>query len=107
MIVAMQDSATEEHIQLVIERMVELGFNVHRTTGAAQTILAGVGTPDHFDVAEFKVVPGVHDAYRIAWPYKLAGRNFRPESTTIKFATGVVVGGKEVVVMAGPCSVES
>jgi hypothetical protein len=56
MIVAMQDQATEENIQQVIERMVELGFNVHRTTGAAQTILAGVGTPEHFEVAEFKVL---------------------------------------------------
>src|ERR1700755_2419714 len=107
MIVAMQDSATEEHIQLVIERMVELGFNVHRTTGAAQTILAGVGTTEHFDVAEFKVLAGVHDAYRISSPYKLAGRNFRPEGTRVTFPNGVVVGGKEVVVMAGPCSVES
>ena len=107
MIVAMQDHATEENIQLVIERMVELGFNVHRTTGAVQTILAGVGTPDHFDVAEFKVLAGVHDAYRISSPYKLAGRSFRPEGTKIKFPNGVVVGGEEVVVMAGPCSVES
>jgi 3-deoxy-7-phosphoheptulonate synthase len=107
MIVAMQDHATEEHIQHVIERMVELGFNVHRTTGAAQTILAGVGTPEHFEVAEFKVLAGVHDAYRISSPYKLAGRNFRPEGTTIKFPNGVVVGGNEIVIMAGPCSVES
>jgi 3-deoxy-7-phosphoheptulonate synthase len=107
MIVAMQDAATEEHIQTVIERMVELGFNVHRTTGAQQTILAGVGTPTHFDVVEFKVLAGVHDAYRISSPYKLAGRSFRPEGTTITFSNGVVVGGKEVVVMAGPCSVES
>jgi 3-deoxy-7-phosphoheptulonate synthase len=107
MIVAMQDDATEQHIQAVIERMVELGFNVHRTTGAQQTILAGVGTPAHFDVVEFKVLPGVHDAYRISSPYKLAGRSFRPEGTTISFKNGVVVGGKEIVVMAGPCSVES
>jgi 3-deoxy-7-phosphoheptulonate synthase len=107
MIVAMQDAATEEHIQSVIERMVELGFAVHRTTGAAQTILAGVGTPQAFDVAEFTVLPGVQDAYRISSPYKLAGRNFRPEGTKIKFANGVVVGGEEVVLMAGPCSVES
>jgi 3-deoxy-7-phosphoheptulonate synthase len=107
MIVAMHGQATEENIQQVIERMVELGFNVHRTTGAAQTILAGVGTPEHFEVAEFKVLPGVHDAYRISSPYKLAGRSFRPEGTTVKFPNGVVVGGKEVVVMAGPCSVES
>jgi 3-deoxy-7-phosphoheptulonate synthase len=107
MIVAMHGQATEENIQQVIERMVELGFNVHRTTGAVQTILAGVGTPEHFEVAEFKVLPGVYDAYRISSPYKLAGRSFRPEGTTVKFPNGVVVGGKEVVVMAGPCSVES
>ena len=107
MIVAMQDTATEEHIQQVIERMVELGFNVHRTTGEAQTILAGVGTPDHFEVTEFKVLAGVHDAYRISSPYKLAGRGFRPEGTQVRFANGVVVGGEQVVVMAGPCSVES
>jgi 3-deoxy-7-phosphoheptulonate synthase len=107
MIVAMQDQATEQHIQDVIERMVELGFNVHRTTGANQTILAGVGTPGHFDVLEFKVLAGVHDAYRISAPYKLAGRSFRPEGTKIAFSNGVVVGREEVVVMAGPCSVES
>src|SRR3981081_1717817 len=107
MIVAMQGQATEEHIQQVIERMVELGFNVHRTTGAAQTILAGVGTPGRFEVGEFKVLAGVYDAYRISSPYKLAGRSFRPEGTTVRFPNGVVVGGKEVVVMAGPCSVES
>src|ERR1700742_273847 len=103
----MQDHASDEAIQNVIERMVELGFNVHRTTGAAQTILAGVGTPEHFEVAEFKVLPGVHDAYRISSPYKLAGRSFRPEGTTVRFPNGVVVGGEEIVVMAGPCSVES
>jgi len=107
MIVAMQDQATEQHIQDVIERMVELGFNVHRTTGTNQTILAGVGTPAHFDVLEFKVLPGVHDAYRISSPYKLAGRSFRPEGTKVTFPNGVVVGGQEVVIMAGPCSVES
>ena len=107
MIVAMQDHAKEEDIQLVIERMVELGFNVHRTTGANQTILAGVGSPGHFEVTEFGVLPGVHEAYRISSQYKLAGRNFRPEGTTITFANGVVVGGNQVILMAGPCSVES
>src|SRR6185312_6773759 len=107
MIVAMQDQATEEQIQQVIERMVELGFNVHRTTGTVQTILAGVGTPAHFEVEEFKVLAGVQDAHRISSPYKLAGRNFRPEGTTVTFPNGVVVGGKQVVVMAGPCSVEA
>jgi 3-deoxy-7-phosphoheptulonate synthase len=107
MIVAMQDRATDEQIQHVIERMVELGFNVHRTTGETQTILAGVGTPAHFEVTEFQVLPGVHQAYRISSPYKLAGRGFRPEGTRVRFPNGVVVGGEEVVIMAGPCSIES
>ena len=107
MIVAMQDEASQEQIHAVIERMVELGFDVHRTTGATQTILAGVGSPGTFDVAEFKVLSGVFDAYRISSQYKLAGRSFRPEGTRIPFANGVVIGGEQVTVMAGPCSVES
>jgi 3-deoxy-7-phosphoheptulonate synthase len=49
MIVAMLERATEEDIQGVIERLVQVGFNVHRTTGTIQTVLAGVGTPSHFD----------------------------------------------------------
>ncbi|MFC6646416.1 3-deoxy-7-phosphoheptulonate synthase [Granulicella cerasi] len=107
MIVAMQDNASTEQIVNVIERMESLGFNVHRTTGETQTILAGVGTPSHFEVTEFQVLPGVQQAYRISSPYKLAGRGFRPEGTRITFPNGVVVGGEEIVVMAGPCSVES
>lgn len=107
MIVVMQGSATGEHIQAVIEQMVELGFNVHRTSGAGQMILAGVGNPGQFDVKDFQVMGGVQDAYRISSPYKLAGRDFRPEGTVITFPNGVVVGGKEVTIMAGPCSVES
>ncbi len=107
MIVVMQSNATGEHIQTVIEQMVELGFNVHRTSGAGQMILAGVGTPDQFDVTEFQVMNGVQDAYRISSPYKLAGRGFRPEGTVITFSNGVTVGGNEVTIMAGPCSVES
>jgi 3-deoxy-7-phosphoheptulonate synthase len=107
MIVAMQGHATDQQIQGVIERMVELGFNVHRTTGETQTILAGVGSPDQFEITEFQVLPGVHQAYRISSPYKLAGRGFRPEGTHVKFANGLVVGGDEIVIMAGPCSIES
>ncbi len=68
--------------------------------------MRGWGHPSHFEVTEFAVLPGVHQAYRISSPYKLAGRGFRPEGTTITFANGVVVGGNEVTIMAGPCSVE-
>jgi 3-deoxy-7-phosphoheptulonate synthase len=107
MIVAMQHSATEEEIQHVLARMVEVGFNVHRTTGTQQTVLAGVGQPASFDVQDFQVMAGVAEAHRITSPYKLAGRGFRPSGTVIRFPNGVAVGGEEVMVMAGPCSVES
>ncbi len=107
MIVAMQENAAEEQIQAVIERLVQVGFNVHRTTGAMQTILAGVGTPSNFDRRDFELMSGVAEVIRISSPYKLAGRNFRPEGTVVRFANGVTVGGAEVAVMAGPCSVES
>ncbi len=107
MIVAMQERATEEEIQAIVERMMEIGFNVHRTTGTVQTILAGVGTPGVFDHKEFEVLAGVAEVIRISSPYKLAGRSFRPEGTVVRFPNGVSVGGERVVVMAGPCSVES
>src|ERR1700728_3154405 len=76
MIVAMQERATEEQIQDVIERLVPLGLHVHRTTGTIQTILAGVGMPAHFDHKEFEVLAGVSEVVRISSPYKLAGRSF-------------------------------
>jgi 3-deoxy-7-phosphoheptulonate synthase len=106
MIVAMQERATEEQIQAVVERMVEIGFNVHRTTGTLQTILAGVGTPGSFNHKDFELFAGVAEVVRISSPYKLAGRGFRPEGSIVQFPNGVSVGGDEVVVMAGPCSVE-
>jgi 3-deoxy-7-phosphoheptulonate synthase len=107
MIVAMEEGATSAQIEHVVERLVNDGFKVHRTTGAIQTILAGVGRPDQFDVREYEVLDGVREAYRISSPYKLAGRNFAPDGTVIRFANGVTVGGEDIVVMAGPCAVES
>jgi len=107
MIVAMQDLATEDQIQAVIDHLVTLGFEVHRSTGARQTVLGAVGARPEVDIAIFEVLPGVQEVHRISSPYKLAGRSFRPEGTIVKLPNGVEIGGKEVIVMAGPCSVES
>ena len=107
MIVVMQEGATEEQIDAVISAMVEVGVGVHRTTGASQTILAGVGPTAAVDLSLFEVLPGVLNVHRISSPYKLAGRAFRPEGTVVEFANGVQVGGKQVALMAGPCSVEN
>jgi 3-deoxy-7-phosphoheptulonate synthase len=107
MIVAMQESASEDQIQQVIDYLVNLGFEIHRSTGARQTVLGAVGSVVDFDIANIDVLPGVQDAHRISSPYKLAGRSFRPEGTIIHLPNGVELGGPEVIVMAGPCSVES
>jgi len=107
MIVAMQEKATEEQIDFVIEAMVEAGVGVHRTTGATQTILAGVGPTANIDLTKFELLPGVLHVHRISSPYKLAGRSFRPEGTVVEFPNRVKLGSTQVVVMAGPCSIEN
>ena len=107
MIVAMQERASEEQIQAVIERLVELGFEVHRSTGKLQTVLGAVGARVEFDIRDVEVMDGVKEVHRISSPYKLVARSFRPEGTTVKLRNGVSIGGEDVVVMAGPCSVES
>jgi 3-deoxy-7-phosphoheptulonate synthase len=107
MIVAMQENATEEQIDAVIEVMSECGVDVHRTTGAMQTILAAVGPTAGLDLSKFEVLPGVMHVHRISSPYKLAGRAFRPEGTVVKFANGALIGGEQVAIIAGPCSIET
>src|SRR5580704_1938410 len=106
MLVVMQQGATEQQIQMVIDRLVEMGFDVHRSTGVIHTVLGGVGGKDEFDLGIFEVMDGVKEAHRIVSPYKLASRNFRPGGTVVKIGD-VEIGGDRVVVMAGPCSVES
>ncbi len=107
MIVAMWETASEDQIQGVTDHLMKMGFAVHRTTGARQSVLAAVGKRIDFDIRELEVLPGVQTVHRISAPYKLVGRTFRAEGTIVRLANGVEVGGKEVVVMAGPCSVES
>src|SRR5204862_3667694 len=107
MIVAMQETASEEQIQQVVEHLIRMGFSVHRTTGERQTVLAAVGARVDFDTRNLEVLSGVEHVHRISAPYKLAGRSFRPQGTLISFPNGLTSGGDQVVVMAGPCSVES
>jgi 3-deoxy-7-phosphoheptulonate synthase len=107
MIVAMQETATEEHIQHVIARLVEMGFEIHRSTGERQTVLGAVGARSDFDVRDIEVLDGVAEVHRISSPYKLAARSFRPSGTVVRFPNGLSIGGEDIVVMAGPCSVES
>ena len=106
MLVVMQQGASEEQIDAVIERLTELGFDVHRSTGVVHTVLGGVGGKEEFDLDVFELMEGVKEAHRISSPYKLASRSFKPGGTVVKIRD-VEIGGPRVVVMAGPCSVES
>jgi 3-deoxy-7-phosphoheptulonate synthase len=103
----MSERAGEDQIEEMIEHLVDLGFNVHRTTGASQTVLAIIGNTSSLDISELELMPGVVKVHRISSPYKLAGRGWRPEGTIVKLARGIEIGGNAVVVMAGPCSIES
>jgi 3-deoxy-7-phosphoheptulonate synthase len=106
MIVVMQAGATVEQVEAVIERMVDSGFDVHRSTGVVHTVLGGVGGRDDVDLAIFELLEGVKEAHRIGSPYKLASRSFRPGGTVVKIGS-VEIGGDRVVMMAGPAAVES
>jgi len=105
MVVVMQERATEEQIELVVARLVELGMDVHRSTGATRTVLGVVGQ-NRPDPGLIRILDGVHEVVRISEPYKLAGRTFKPENTVINVGD-VRIGGDEVIVMAGPCSAEN
>ncbi len=106
MVVVMQEGATDDQIQRVVQRLVEVGFDVHRSTGVRHTVLGAVGAKLDFDTRDIELLDGVREVIRISAPYKLASRAFRPEGTVLEVG-GVRIGGDEVVVMAGPCSVES
>ena len=106
MLVVMQQGASDAQIQAVIDRMVGEGYDVHRSTGVMHTVLGGVGGKVDVDLEIFEVMEGVKEAHRIASPYKLASRNFNPGGTVVKIGR-ISIGGERVVVMAGPCSVES
>jgi 3-deoxy-7-phosphoheptulonate synthase len=106
MLVVMQEGASEAQTETVINRLVEMGFTVHRSTGVRHTVLGGVGPMDDFDPVALEVLEGVKECHRIVSPYKLASRHFKPGGTVIKIGS-VEIGGPAIVSMAGPCSVET
>ncbi|MPZ18589.1 MAG: 3-deoxy-7-phosphoheptulonate synthase [Luteitalea sp.] len=106
MVVVMQERASEDQVQKVIAQLVEMGYDVHRSTGALRTVIGAVGNNRKADPRLVEVLDGVREVLRITEPYKLASRTFRPENTIVNVGD-VRIGGDEVVVMAGPCSAEN
>src|SRR5690242_9256448 len=107
MVVVMEEGATEEQIEHVIDRLMKMGFDAHRSTGARQTVIGAVGARIDFDTRDIELIEGVDEVVRISAPYKLASRHFRPEGSVIELGKGIRVGCGKVCVMAGPCSIES
>ena len=107
MVVVMQTGASEAQIQHVIDRLISMGFDVHRSTGETHTVLGAIGVHPDFDPRDVELLDGVREVVRITQPYKLASRAFRPQGTVVDVGDGVRIGGTEVIVAAGPCAVES
>jgi 3-deoxy-7-phosphoheptulonate synthase len=105
MVIVMERDATEKQIERVTERLIADGFDVHRSTGVERTVLGVIGGMV-VDERDYELLEGVKEVLRITHPYKLAARAFRPEGTVVRVGE-VEVGSNAVVVMAGPCSVES
>ena len=97
MVVVMQEGATEDQIQNVINRLMHMGFDIHRSTGARHTVLGAVGAKVDFDTRDIELLEGVEEVLRISAPYKLASRHFRPEGTVVSVGRGAAIGGEVVV----------
>lgn len=106
MIIVMRSDATEERLQHVLERIQELGFRPHLSRGEKKTIIGVVGNGKVVDPAVFQTLIGVESVVPILKPFKLSSREFKPEDSIISVGN-VAIGGKQVVVMAGPCAVET
>jgi 3-deoxy-7-phosphoheptulonate synthase len=106
MIVVTEHGATDKQIEEIIRVLNEHGFDVHRSTGVQQTVLGAIGVHPEFDHRQIQLLPGVAEVVRITEQYKLASRAFKREGSVFDVG-GVKIGGNEVVIMAGPCSVES
>ena len=106
MVIVMKPQATKEDIAGVEKLLVSLNLGVHVSEGSERTIIGVIGDKRQLAETPLELIPGVQRIIHIIEPYKLAGRAFHPENTTIQIGSEVV-GGSKIVVMAGPCAVES
>ena len=107
MIIVMRSHAENKQVEAVVKRVEELGYKVHLSRGEARTIIGIIGADEHLIQGEsFEVMDGVEKTMRVMQPFKLASRDFS-EANTVIDVEGVAVGGNRIIVMAGPCSVES
>src|SRR5580658_10233054 len=108
MLVVMKAQATQEEIQAVCDHIGTLGFRAHPMPGATRTAIGITGNQGEVDRGNLEAMSGVAEVIRVSKPYKLASRDVKEEDTVIRFAgTDATIGGKELAVVAGPCSIET
>ena len=106
MMIIMKTNATPQQVEAVIAAVKATGLNVHLSQGVEATIIGAIGETHNMPTELFEMLEGVEAVQRITQPYKLASRQFHPENTLLP-VDGFTVGGEEIVVIAGPCAVES
>lgn len=106
MMIVMGPGATKEQVEDVVDRLKGLGFGIHLSTGETRTVIGAIGDRTRALSLGLEVMAGVENIVPITRPYKLVSREFRPEDTRVRL-NGLEIGGDQVVVMAGPCAVES
>ncbi|MBI3009760.1 MAG: 3-deoxy-7-phosphoheptulonate synthase, partial [Candidatus Omnitrophica bacterium] len=106
MIIVLKPNATKEQVHHILERIKALGLKPMVSRGTERTIIGVIGSEDALRVQPLEVIPGVEKVIPVLKPYKLVSREFKPESSVVDLG-GVPIGDKRIVVMAGPCSVES
>ena len=106
MMIIMKANATPQQVEHVIEHVKEAGLSVHLSQGVEATIIGAIGETHNIPMERFEGLDGVDLVQRITQPYKLASRQFHPENSILSL-DGFMVGGDEIVIIAGPCSVES
>lgn len=106
MMIIMKSNATPQQVENVIASVKDAGLNVHLSQGVEATIIGAIGETHNIPTERFESLDGVDIVQRITQPYKLASRQFHPENTILPI-DGFTVGGEEIAIIAGPCSVES
>lgn len=106
MVIVMKHQATAEEIERVVSHIEELGFRAHLSKGEERTIIGVIGDERVLEPEHFEMLDGVERAMRILHPFKLASRDFHPEDSLVRI-NGLVVGAKTILLIAGPCSIES
>jgi len=107
MLIVMETNATKEMVASVCQEIEKMGLKAHPMPGPTRTAIGVTGNTSQVDSDRIQAQTGVKEIIHVTKPYKLVSREFYPENTIIELGEGVTIGGVEIVIMAGPCSVES